>query len=257
MIQRIFLVAIAAGIAAGIFVTLVQQWKVIPLINQAELYEFSDGITIHSHKLSDLEQAILAEENKNTTQANTETTQANTETTENDQESWPQDGIERTLYTLGANIVTGVGFALLLCAAITMRGKKIDVKSGVLWGLAGFITFAFAPAIGLAPEVPGTEAAWLDERQNWFYLTAVATAIGLGLIIFKKQYMIKAVGVILIALPHIIGAPHPDEYAGSAPAPLAAEFAIHSLFASLCFWIILGAIAGYYFYKLDKNPTYS
>ena len=252
MIQRIFLAAIAAGIAAGIFVTLVQQWKVIPLINQAEIYEFSDGTAIHSHKLSDLEQAILAKENKTAPQANIKV-----ETTEDNEEEWPQDGMERVLYTLGANIVTGVGFALLLCAAITMHGKKIDVKSGILWGLAGFITFAFAPAIGLAPEVPGTEAAWLDERQNWFYLTAVTTAIGLGLIIFKKQYMIKAIGVILITLPHIIGAPHPDEYAGSAPAPLAAEFAIHSLFASLCFWIMLGAIAGYYFYKLDKNPTYS
>ncbi len=249
MIQRIFLAAIAAGIAAGIFVTIIQHWKVIPLISHAELYEFSDGTTAHSHKLSDLEQAILDAEKKATPQSNIKTEA----TTESDDEAWPKDGVERTLYTLGANIVTGVGFGLLLCAAITMHGKKINIKSGALWGLAGFLIFAFAPAIGLAPEVPGTEAAWLDERQNWFYLTAAATAIGLGLMIFKKQYMIKAIGVLLVALPHIIGAPHPDEYAGTAPAPLAAEFAIHSLFASLCFWIMLGAVAGYYFYKLDQD----
>ena len=243
MIQRVLLAAIAAGIAAGVFVTLVQHWKVMPLISHAELYEYTDGSATHNHSLSDLEEAILAEENK---QAELTTN------TEEEDESWPADGLERTLYTTGSNVVTGVGLALLLCACIVLRGEKIDVKTGILWGLAGFVAFSFAPAIGLAPEVPGTEAAWLDERQNWFYITVVASALALALMIFGKSWAVKAPGIILIMVPHIIGAPHPDEYAGTAPAPLAAEFAVHSLFASLCFWLVMGAVVGYCFYKMEE-----
>ena len=246
MIQRILLAAIAAGIAAGLFVTLVQHWKVIPLIHQAELYEVTDGSAIHSHGLSDIEEAILAEESKQAVLI---------ERTETEDDTWPAEGLERTLYTTGSNIVTGIGLALLLSACILLRGEKIDIKTGTLWGLAGFIAFSFAPVIGLAPEVPGTESAWLDERQNWFYITVIATALSLALIIFGKSWAVKAPGIILIMVPHIMGAPLPDEYAGTAPAPLAAEFAIHSLFASLCFWLVMGVVIGYCFNKFEEGET--
>ena len=244
MIQRVFLAAIAAGIAAGVFVTIIQHWRVIPLISLAEQYEFSDGSTAHNHGLSELEEAILAEEPKQAILG---------ENGGPEEDTWPSDGVERSLYTLGSNLVTGVGFALLLGACVVMRGEKTDIKTGTLWGLAGFIAFSLAPAIGLPPETPGTEAAWLDERQNWFYFTAATTALSLALIVFGKSWAVKLPGIILISVPHIIGAPKPDEYVGSAPAPLAAEYAIHSLFASLCFWAVMGIVMGYCFYKSDEK----
>ena len=71
----------------------------------------------------------------------------------------PENGIERTAYTLLADTLTGTGFALLLAAGITLRDGDVTWREGLFWGLAGFATFTIAPGIGLPPEIPGTAAA--------------------------------------------------------------------------------------------------
>ena len=80
----------------------------------------------------------------------------------------PADGMERTTYSFLANIVTGIGFALLLVAVSELAGGILSWRQGVLWGLAGFAVFTLAPGLGLPPELPAMPAADLGARQFWW-----------------------------------------------------------------------------------------
>ena len=87
---------------------------------------------------------------------------------EDSTEWFPDEGLERTFYTSGSNIVTGVAFALVLVGVFLLRGKPVDLNQGFLWGAAGFVVFSAAPALGLPPELPGMTAATLGSRQLWW-----------------------------------------------------------------------------------------
>ena len=93
----------------------------------------------------------------------------------------PADGAERTFFTFAANMVTGIGFALLLVAVSELFGGIADWRQGVFWGLAGFAVFTLAPGLGLPPELPAMPAADLGERQAWWLGTVLATGAALGL----------------------------------------------------------------------------
>jgi len=154
----------------------------------------------------------------------------------------------RVLETLLFNVLTGVGFALVLSAVLTLRGRPVGVQQGLLWGLAGFAAAALAPAIGLPPELPGMTAAPLAERQLWWLLTVASTAAGLGLLAFGPNQALKVAGVALLVVPHLFGAPHPAAVgAGGVPAELAARFAAVSLASMAVFWTVLGGCCGYVF----------
>ncbi len=82
-------------------------------------------------------------------------------------EGWaPEDGVERTGFTIFSNISAGIGFAAMLLALMSQvqcQGfTQLSVSKGVLWGLGGFVAVFVAPAIGLPPEIPGIEAAALE-----------------------------------------------------------------------------------------------
>jgi cobalt transporter subunit CbtA len=230
---RIFLtVALLAGISAGVIGWAVQMFGTTPLILEAEVYETSGApaelgeaaeATGHSHEAGAAEH-------------------------EHDAEAWvPADGWERNLYTLGAAIVTGVGFAFLLTAAIVFFGEGADWRRGLLWGLAGFASFSLAPALGLPPELPGTEAAPLPDRQLWWIGTAVATAAGLFAAARLRNIYGYAIALVLIAVPHVIGAPHPENPGGLAPAELEHKFILVAIASSLVFWLALGVLTGAFF----------
>ena len=74
------------------------------------------------------------------------------------------------MFTFLANIVTGVGFALVLTACFALSKRRINGRTGVLWGLGAFAIVSLAPALGLPPEVPGARAADLTDRQFWWFL---------------------------------------------------------------------------------------
>ena len=79
---------------------------------------------------------------------------------EHEEEAWaPADGFERFAYTALANIVTGIGFALILVAASEFAGGIANWRQGVFWGFAGFAVFTLAPGLGLPPELPAMPAA--------------------------------------------------------------------------------------------------
>ena len=88
---------------------------------------------------------------------------------EHGDDGWsPADGFERTVFSALANIVTGIGFALLLVAASELFGGIKDWRQGLFWGLAGFAVFTLAPGLGLPPELPAMPAAELGARQLWW-----------------------------------------------------------------------------------------
>jgi len=102
--------------------------------------------------------------------------------------------------------------------------------------LAGFATFTIAPGLGLPPQLPGSETAPLLERQLWWLGTVAATGSALALIAFTTQAYWAILAAGLIVLPHILGAPRPDEHLAAVPAALAHHFIIAAT-------IVNGAVA--------------
>lgn len=151
----------------------------------------------------------------------------------------PEDGAERTFWTVLNSMLVGIGFGLLLSACYALRGT-VTWKGGILWGLAGFAVFNLAPSLGLPPELPGDAAAGLEQRQVWWVLTAAVTAAGLWIIAFQPKPYLKLFGVALLVLPHVFGAPHPDVHGGLAPDELRHAFAIATLLTNAVFWVLLG-----------------
>lgn len=220
MIARVLLAALAAGVAAGLAATALQAARVTPLIVEAETYEASVPAGDAAH-----EEAAWA----------------------------PEGGLERHAYSLLANVLTGVGFGLLLVAGYALRGRPVDLRRGLLWGLAGFAVFTLAPALGLPPELPGSLAAELGERQLWWFATVACTGAGLAAVVFAGRLVWKLAGAGLILLPHVVGAPQPTGLGGSAPPELSAEFAVASLVTAALFWAVLGAVSGHLFDRLERR----
>lgn len=163
-------------------------------------------------------------------------------------------GAERLSLALGMNVLAGVAFALLLVAALSLAPPG-GWRRGVAWGAAGFVAFSLAPAMGLAPGLPGTAAAELGPRQLWWAGCAAATLGGIALFAFAPGAPARAGGIVLAALPHAVGAPGSDPgydtiAAGGPPAALAAAFVGASLAANLVFWLIVGGLGAWTFSRL-------
>ncbi len=214
-----------AGILAGLLLTLVQQVQVVPLIHKAEAYE----------------QAAETANGKQTSAP-----------LKHEQGGWqPDNGWERNLFTAAANIVVALGFALLLGAAVILRGVKLDWRSGLLWGLGGYAVFFVAPSLGLPPEVPGAQMAELAHRQLWWAATSIFTAAGLAFIVFSSRRAAKILGVALLIVPHVVGAPQPDVHGGVAPAAVAQAFVFATFIANAVFWLGLGGLFGFFHRRLE------
>lgn len=124
------------------------------------------------------------------------------------------------------------------------RGQPITARTGLIWGIAGWIAVQMAPAFGLAPELPGMNAADVDARQIWWFATVAATGLGLWFIAFGRNWAMWGAAIILLAAPHIIGAPMPDTLTGPAPPELGAEFAARAIGTGLAVWAVLGLLLG-------------
>ena len=233
--------------------------RVTPLILELEKYELDEIAVQHTHASS----GITHEHGLNGTPLATHMKMDALHETlapthehygvvhDHSAESWaPENGAERTFYTAISNIVTGIAFSLMLVAVYLLRGKHVDINSGLLWGTAGFVVFSVAPALGQPPELPGMTAVALESRQVWWFGTVLVTVIGIGLFTETKTIIPKIAAVALLAVPHIIGAPHPHLLKSLIPAELSAQFAVASLVTSAFFWMVLGAASGYFYQKL-------
>jgi cobalt transporter subunit CbtA len=232
MFRNLILSAAAAGLAAGLLTAALQQITTTPIILEAERYEDGAAAAPHDHAAAP----------------------ADTSTAAHDHEAWtPADGIERTLYTSLATVVTGIGFALALLGAMAFIGSRIDAHSGLAFGVAGFAAVALAPALGLPPEIPGSGAAELGDRQAWWLFAAAATAAGLAGLLLGRNLAVRLAGVAAIAAPHFVGAPHPEAFASTAPAELAGHFVAASLAVNAVFWAALGSASGAIYQRLARS----
>lgn len=218
--------ALWSGFWAGLLLTAVQSIQVIPTLLQAEVYEERAAtLPAHTHSESEV-------------------------THTHQHETWqPQNGWERTAYTAVANISLAVGFALLLGAASNLRGGISHWRNGLLWGLAGYTVFFVAPSLGLPPEVPGTEAAALKDRQLWWLMAVFDTAFGLWLLCFANTKANKLLGLALLVAPHWIGSPQPDVHSSAAPIALTQSFITATTLANAVFWLALGGLMGLFLSK--------
>lgn len=229
--------AVLAGLVAGLATTAVQMVGTVRLIQQAEVYEKkaeapapaassmpahapAPGTSGHDHGQHQIAAAP-----------------------HDHGDAWePQAGFQRNAFTAGANVLTAIGFALLLAGIFTLRGRPVAWREGLFWGLGGFAVFVAAPGLGLPPEVPGQPVADLTLRQIWWIGTACATAAGLGLLVFRKEAWAAFLGLGLIALPHVIGAPQPPSSSSDVPATLAHSFVVAAVLTGLMFWALLGVL---------------
>ncbi len=232
LFQRIFFAAVLAGLAAGLAMSAVQQWRVVPLILAAETYETAEA-PAHTHE-------------------------AGTAAHEHDADAWaPQDGAERVVYTVLANVLGSIGFAMLLAAVSVLANLEITARNGVVWGLGGFVALQLAPALGLPPELPGMPAAEVAIRQAWWIATAVATGAGILAIAKLRNWAGIAIAAALIVAPHVVGAPAAPHEPSSVPAHLATAFAASSLFTGAVFWLIAGPLLGWLNERFARMPAFA
>ncbi|HKS89048.1 MAG TPA: CbtA family protein, partial [Stellaceae bacterium] len=112
-LRRLLYAGLCAGLLCGVLVAAAQHVGTVPLILKAEIYEQAAQPPAATH--------LHATE-------------------------WaPEDGVERTAYTLAADLLAAIGFALLLAAGLALRGGEAGWREGLLWGLAGFAAFTLAP----------------------------------------------------------------------------------------------------------------
>jgi len=233
MFRRILTTALLAGFLGGLGISAVQQFTTAPLIRLAEEFESKATPGAHKHGFSN--------QIKNPLLHLVDGKDAYTHETN----AWaPEEGLERAVYSTLANILTGIGFALILVACIALSGRRVDGRSGVLWGIAGFTVINLAPSLGLPPEIPGAMVAELGARQGWWLLCVAATAAGLWMLIFRHGAIWMGAGLALIALPHVFGAPHPTSFGGVVPAELAGQFVAASMVTAAIFWCSLGWLSG-------------
>lgn len=242
--RNVVFTAALAGLLAAVVMTALQMFSTVPLILQAEVYEQAGETAGHDHAATAPAEtaAPAATENMSTM---TMAPQAEPTAHEHDEEAWePAPGFERYAFTALANVVTGIGFALILVVASEFAGGIAGWRQGLLWGLAGFAVFTLAPGLGLPPELPAMPAADLAERQVWWWATVAATAAGLALIVFRRALPFAILGVALIVAPHIVGAPQPVSYETAIPEGLHHQFVVAVTVTNLVFWAVLGAAAG-------------
>jgi cobalt transporter subunit CbtA len=244
-----FLSAALAGLIAGVFLAVVQAFTVVPLIMQAEEYEHA----AEHAKSGAAGQSAVGQSGVSHSAGQSPAPATDQGHRHGEGEAWsPEDGLERTLYTTLFDVLAGIGFGLILAGGYVLRGH-VDAAQGLLWGLGGFAAFNLAPALGLPPELPGTESAGLAARQTWWLATVLLTGVGLGIIAFVPRWSVKLVGLALLALPHAFGAPHPSEPGSVAPAELQRQFAVVTLVANALFWMVLGAVSGYLFNRFHQD----
>lgn len=208
-------------------------------------------------------------------------------------EEWaPADGAERGAFTFLSNIIVSFSFSLLLVGLSAVDDVHVSVRSGLQRGVVGWAIFMGLPCVGLSPELPGMAAAELTDRQWWWLQAVLFAAAGFAVALLASrlpaparpssadraagrdqlnvenlrfwllQTLLFCVAVIVAAIPHMTGAPHPHvgtadivdtaTTCGSAhtlceragpPSEMAASFSVWCLGTAFAYWLCLGAVA--------------
>ena len=221
MFSKIITSALFAGFCAGLVAALLQLIFVQPVLLHAELYEGGDLV------YSAAEGASASQE-------------------------IPGFDVMRDGLSVLFSALTYVGYALMMVAFMSIaaeRGAVITPRTGLIWGIAGFVTMHFAPAFSLPPEVPGMASADLTARQVLWCSTAAATGVAIAMIALGQRPLFWMIGAALLVLPHLIGGPAPDIFTGPLPPELASLFAVRALGVGLAGWAVLGCLCGFFWQR--------
>ena len=225
MFTRIVTSALFAGAAAGLAAGMLQWQFVQPVLLHSELYE--QGLLTHFGGTLNSTEVVL------------------------DRFQPMRDALS-IIFTMLLN----TGYALILIALMSLRqqsGDELTPHKGIIWGVAGYVAVHLAPALSLPPEVPGVAAADVELRQIWWVCTVAATSLGLWLIAFSRKTTRIIPAIILILLPHLIGAPEADVFTGPAPTEIGALFASRALGIGLASWALLGYFSARFFISETKR----
>jgi cobalt transporter subunit CbtA len=208
MLKPIVAAAALAGLVAGLLLTTVQQIEVAPLIRAAEAREAAHAVA-----------AGAGDQNT---------------------PAWaPREGPERLTATAIANVVLATAYAMLLGAAMSLR-RQSGWRPGVLWGLAGYVVFFVAPALGLPPQLPGNDVAPLADRQIWWISAASCAAVGLWLSAFAGRPGWRVLWLALVLVPHVVGAP-----LSTGPGDEDSRAFIRATYVTnAALWLMLGVLVG-------------
>lgn len=242
MFKKLLVSGLFAGFAAGLIAALLQITLVVPTILEAELYE--SGALSH---FGAPESALAHHDGQTDEQPSHVHDDSHAH---DDVPAWTRHSL-----TILASVSTFIGYAMIMVAGFAMaarQGIAVSARSGMIWGIGGFLAVSLAPALGHAPELPGSLSAALEARQIWWVGTVAASLAGIALIAFGKNWSLWGLGIVLIALPHIIGAPHIAGYGGVVPPELAAQFVGLSLGVAAMGWVVLGLFAGFFWARESK-----
>ncbi len=233
LFRRLFLAAVVAGVLSGTAASVVQQVTTVPLILEAERYETVPEPVAAPAKPAEQTNTLASTHGGHSHAAPAPAADVSAE-----------EVFQRVGLTVVTNLLVGVAYGLLLAGAMLLVGAPVDARRGLVWGAGGFIAFALAPAVGLPPELPGMGGAGLEARQAWWIAAALCASGGLLALGFARNGFVIAAGVVVAALPHLIGAPHPESPEGVVPAEMAARFAVLSIGVAALFWAALGSVCG-------------
>ncbi|MCW3782003.1 CbtA family protein [Defluviimonas salinarum] len=234
MIQRLLAGGLIAGFAAGLFAALLHFAFIQELILLGEEYE--TGALVHFGGTGEAAEAA-GHDHAEGEPAHDDGAAA---------EEGETSAATRNALTVLFTGLIYASYGLILVAGFALAehfGRRVEARDGIFWGLAGFAALMLAPAMGLAPELPGSVAAELGARQAWWLGTVVATAGGLALLAFGRGFVPALIGGALLAGPHLIGAPHPEGFFGVAPPEVAGEYSARVLGVGFFAWAALGWLA--------------
>ena len=241
MLSRMLTSALIAGAVAGLIAALLQLWFVQPVLLHAELYE--GGELTHFAAACDHDHGADAAAGHDHGAADNATSAPEAAAHQAPGVGFdaPRDGL-----SILFSIMVYAGWGLLLVAVMALtedRGHAVTARQGLIWGVGGFVAAQLAPAFGLPPELPGMAAAEVGGRAFWWTATVAATGVGVWLLAFGRNWAAWGGAIMLILLPHLIGAPHPAELTGPTPPERAAQFAGRALGVGLAAWAVLGVAA--------------
>lgn len=236
MFRNLFLAALVAALCAGLVTSAFQAWRVTPLIFAAEAYEGGEA-EAHDHEA---EAAPAAEAHAH------------------DADEWaPQDGFERTAYTLVSNLLMAAGYALIIGAVSVAFNLPITFANALYWAFGGFAAFSLAPALGLPPGMPGMPVADTFARQVWWFGAAISTGAAFILVAKIRAPWALAVAIVLVLLPQFIAAPAAPADPSDVPPRLTAEFVSVVLFNAALFWVALALAFSRFNDYLAARPSVS
>ena len=255
MLRETVLSAVIAGLIAALALTAMQAVWVTPLILKAETFERSGEMQLsheHASPTAAADERMLVAEHEHVSAHHDH----GASTHHHDASEWkPREGFQRTAFTFGANLLMSLGYAFVLTAVYLLWREPRSARWGAVYGIAGFIVFFAAPALGLPPELPGTAAAELTVRQQWWIMVAGATGAGLLLLLSRIAWWARVLGAALIVAPHFIPAPSPEAHSSLAPEALQMQFRWATALSNAVFWMLLGLTSAVALRKLVRLPS--